>query len=95
VFEDLSCEEATRLATRVAKSSSEIVNKLFKPPSSKFKIGDTVKITNHYKGRYGDLYGKQGEIHKIGKSFILLKLEGIPVLQQRAEDNIEFVSRIE
>lgn len=66
---------------------------LFKQPTDKFQVGDIVKINNHYKGKFGDLYGREATVEKIGTSFVFIRVPGISVLQQRAESNLLFVSR--
>ena len=66
---------------------------LFGQPTSRFQEGDTVRIKNHYKGKFGDLFGKEGVVTNVGKSFIFLEIPGIPVIQQRSEGNLELVSR--
>ena len=81
--------KADKVFNKVKKTS---IN-LFKRPSNKFNQGDIVKINNHYQGKYGDLYSREGVVHKVGKSFIFVRIEGIPVLQQRAEDNLVLISK--
>ena len=59
--------------------------------TSKFKKGDTVKIVNHHIGNIGDLFGKIGTVHTVGKAFIFISIPNIPLIQQRAESNLELV----
>ena len=59
--------------------------------SGNLKKGDKVRIINHYRGKFGDLYGKIGTIHEVGKAFIFIKIPNIPVLQQRIEGNLQLV----
>ena len=81
--------KADKVFNKVKKTS---IN-LFKRPSNKFNQGDIVKINNHYQGKYGDLYSREGVVHKVGKSFIFVCIEGIPVLQQHAEENLVLISK--
>ena len=75
---------------RVTVKRKERVN-LFDPPTNKFKVGDRVRITNNYSGKYGNLFGKIGKVHRIGTSFIFIEIPGIPEKQQRAECNLDLV----
>ena len=59
--------------------------------TGEFEKGDKVKVTNHYRGKFGDLFGKVGTIQEVGKAFVFIKFPDIPVLQQRTEANIQLV----
>ena len=54
-----------------------------------------MKITNYHIEKYGNLYGKIGKVHTVGKSFIFINIPNIPVIQQRAESNLELVENRE
>ena len=90
------------IKSRESKSESQLESKqeskkgkqkikLKERPTNKFKKGNKARVKNHYKGKYGDLFGKIGTVEEVGKSFIFLNFPGIPVLQQRSEINLELV----
>ena len=74
------------------KTSEKTRVYLTEKPSGKLKKGDKVRVINHYRGKYGDLFGKIGIIHEVGKSFIFIKIPNIPVLQQRTEANLQLIA---
>ena len=71
--------------------SSEIY--LTERPTDKFKKGDTIRIVNYHIERYGDLFGKTGIVHTVGKACIFINIPNIPVLQQRTESSLELVDK--
>ena len=75
---------------RLTIKRKERVN-LFNTPRNKFKVGDRVRINNNYSGKYGNLFGRIGRVHKIGTSFVFIEIPGIPEKQQRAECNLDLV----
>ena len=75
---------------RLTIKRKERVN-LFNTPTNKFKVGDRVRINNNYSGKYGNLFGSIGRVHKIGTSFVFIEIPGIPEKQQRAECNLDLV----
>ena len=77
--------------TRKLKNNKPKLLHLFKSPSGEFQVGYRVRITNHYKGRYGDLFNKIGKVESVGKSFIFFRLPNIPVLQQRSARNLQLI----
>ena len=89
-FSDASLEDADPQYKRRTQAKA---NTLFKKSPVKFQEDDIVRINNHYKGKYGDLFGREGIVRNVGKSFVFVKVKGIPVVQQRAENNLLFVSR--
>jgi hypothetical protein len=56
-----------------------------------FQIGDTVAVTNNYKGNYG----RQGKISKITKTQVAIKFPNSPRQVYKKKTNIRFISRDE
>ena len=68
---------------------------LFAALSGKFQEGDIVVVTNHYKNKHGDLFGREGKAIKVGRSFIFFEVPGIEGTHQRSEENLDLVRREE
>ena len=77
-FSDASLEDTDPQYKR--RTEAKKVNTLFKKPSAKLQEGDIVRINNHYKGKYGDLFGRVGVVLDVGKSFVFVRVKGIPVV---------------
>ena len=90
---NLQIKDSIEELHKVDDSDSLDTTKIYltKKPSGRIKEGDLVRVINHYRGRYGDLFGKIGTVKSVGKTFIFFDVKGIPTTQQRTEENLELI----